>query len=361
LKVNETMLSLKIDILAKNRYNELSSMRNSHYKPAWWCRGPHLQTVWRRLLGPTPALAARRERWTTSDDDFIDLDWLIPDPNNHALNGPLVLVLHGLEGSSQSKYVLGLLSELNRIGWQAVAMNFRSCSGEINRQRRFYHSGETTDLAWVVSRLTQMSPARPIYVVGFSLGGNVLLKWLGEEGEKTPDAVRGAVAVSVPFDLEAAARRIDQGIHRIYAAVFLKTLKEKALRKTALYPGLLDSRAIPPIHSFAVFDDLVTAPLHGFRDALDYWRSSSSVRFLREIRRPTLLISAEDDPFLPGKLLPKRIVADSKWLESDFTAQGGHVGFVQGPLPWCASYWVEHRIVRFLLSQEENSMTALSG
>lgn len=330
-------------------------MQNLHFKPAWWCRGPHLQTVWRRLFEPTPIVATRRERWTTPDDDFIDLDWLIQVPNHHALHKPIVLILHGLEGSSQSKYVLGLFAELNLSGWQAVAMNFRSCSGEINRQRRFYHSGETTDLAWVVSRLTQKIPVCPIYIVGFSLGGNVLLKWLGEEGDKIPDAVRAAVAISVPFDLEVSAHQIDQGISRIYAAVFLKTLRQKALQKAARYPGLLDPRMIHRIHSFAAFDDLVTAPLHGFRDALDYWTCSSSLQFLSKIRRPTLLISAEDDPFLPGKYLPKRIVSNSKWLESDFTAHGGHVGFVQGSMPWNASYWIDQRIAQFLKNQEGRS------
>lgn len=349
-------------------------MKNSPFKPAWWCRGSHLQTVWRRLVGPAPVVATWRERWETPDDDFIDLDWLIHDPirlslsgrpaddrqDHRPLEGPIVLILHGLEGCSRSKYVLGLLSQLNRIRWQGIAMNFRSCSGEINRQRRFYHSGETTDLAWVVSRLTQLFPAHPIYLAGFSLGGNVLLKWLGEEGEKVPDAVRGAVAVSVPFDLEVSARRIDQGIRRIYAAVFLKTLKEKVLQKAARYPGLLGTEAITRIRSFAAFDDLVTAPLHGFRDNLDYWRSSSSAQFLGGIRRPTLLISAEDDPFLPGEYLPKKIVIDSEWLESDFTMHGGHVGFVQGPTPWAASYWIEQRIVQFLQKQVGGSQPFLS-
>lgn len=306
-------------------------------------------------MGPTPAVATRRERWETPDDDFIDLDWLMPDSDHRPLEGPIVLILHGLEGCSRSKYVLGLLSQLNRIRWQGIAMNFRSCSGEINRQGRFYHSGETTDLAWVIGRLAQMFPARPIYLAGFSLGGNVLLKWLGEEGEKVPDPVRGAVAVSVPFDLQVAARRIDQGINRIYAAVFLKTLKEKALQKAARYPGLLDPLVIYQIHSFTAFDDLVTAPLHGFRNNLDYWRSSSSAQFLSGIRRPTLLISSEDDPFLPGEYLPKKIVAGSKWMESDFTVHGGHVGFVQGPMPWAASYWTEQRIVQFLQKQEDGS------
>jgi predicted alpha/beta-fold hydrolase len=327
-------------------------MQRFFFKPAWWCRGPHLQTVWRRLIGRTPIVAIRRERWETTDEDFIDLDWLMPD-SRQPLDGPVVLILHGLEGCSRSKYVLGLLSELSRIRWQGIALNFRSCSGEINRQRRFYHSGETTDLDWVIGLLTHKFPGRPIHVVGFSLGGNVLLKWLGEKGEKIPDAVRGAVAVSVPFDLEVAARRIDSGFSRIYAAVFLKTLKLKALQKAARYPDLPDPKEIARIRSFAAFDDLVTAPLHGFRNGMDYWTRSSSIRFLEGIRRPTLLISAEDDPFLPGEYLPKKIVSGSKWLKSDFTLRGGHVGFVQGPLPWTASYWIDQRIVRFL-TQPDN-------
>jgi predicted alpha/beta-fold hydrolase len=276
----------------------------------------------------------------------------MPDSGHRHSDEPLVLILHGLEGSSQSKYVMGLLAELNRIHWQGIAMNFRSCSGEINRQRRFYHSGETTDLDWVIGRLTQKFPSRPVYAVGFSLGGNVLLKWLGENGDKIPEQVRAAVAVSVPFNLEVAARRIDQGGSRMYAAAFLKTMKEKALQKMVRYPDLIDPKAIFRVRSFEAFDNLVTAPLHGFRDSLDYWTSSSSVRFLTGIQRPTLLISAEDDPFLPGEYLPKKIVNESKWLESDFTAHGGHVGCIQGLVPWAITYWVDKRIVQFLQKQD---------
>jgi predicted alpha/beta-fold hydrolase len=328
-------------------------MKHTHFKPAWWCPGPHLQTVWQRLFPPMQVLETHRERWITPDDDFIDLDWLVPPNNHHGLNKPVVLILHGLEGSSQSEYILSLLADLNRCGWQAVAMNFRSCSGEINLQRRLYHAGETTDLAWVVHKLAQRVPECPIYIVGFSLGGNVLLKWLGEEGDKIPDAVRAAVAISVPFDLEVAARHIDQGINRIYATIILKTLRRKVIQKTARYPGLIDPRIIQRIYSLSGFDDIVIAPLHGFRSGLDYWACSSSLHYLSGIHRPTLLISAEDDPIFPGKYLPKKIINDTKWLESNFTSHGGHLGFVQGPMPWAASYWIDQKIVHFLKMHEE--------
>ncbi|MBI3607817.1 MAG: alpha/beta fold hydrolase [Nitrospirae bacterium] len=188
----------------------------------------------------------------------------------------MVVVLHGLEGSSQAKYVLGLLSEATARGWDGVAVNFRSCSGELNRLRRFYHSGETEDLNFVVSTLVARYPERPLALVGYSLGGNVLLKWLGERGEKAPDQVRGAVAVSVPYDLGVAAHRVDHGVGRVYGQVFLRTLKAKALAKAARFPGLVDPRVVRSLSSFAQFDEHVTAPIHGFAGARDYWMRSSS-------------------------------------------------------------------------------------
>ncbi|MDC4205527.1 MAG: alpha/beta fold hydrolase [Candidatus Manganitrophus sp.] len=253
-------------------------MQIDDFNPAWWCPGPHLQTVWRRLYGEIPTVTLRRERWETPDDDFLDLDFFDPEPTARE-PVPTVLCLHGLEGSSRAKYILGMLREANRLGWRGTALNFRSCSGEINRQRRFYHSGETSDIDWVVRRLIERFPGSPFFLIGFSLGGNVLLKWLGEQGEKAPDPVRGAVAISVPFDLAEAARNIDRGFSRIYGKVFLRTLKEKALIKERQYPGLVDPARLRRIASFAAFDDQVTAPVHGFRDGVDYWTSTSSKSF----------------------------------------------------------------------------------
>jgi predicted alpha/beta-fold hydrolase len=330
------------------------------FRPAWWCRGPHLQTVWRRLWGEIPSVTLRRERWETPDHDFLDLDFLDPaaPPSEEKVSGkaprekaPIVLFLHGLEGSSRAKYILGMLRTVQSLGWNGVALNFRSCSGEINRRPRFYHSGETTDLDWVVRRLIDRDPGVPLFLVGFSLGGNVLLKWLGEQGERVPDAVRKGVAISVPFDLAAAARLIDTGVSRIYGKVFLQTLKRKALIKERQYPGLVDPVRVGRIASFAEFDDQVTAPIHGFKDGLDYWTKSSSQSFLSGIRRPILLINAQNDPFLPVRYFPSRAIEASKWLTADFPVSGGHTGFVQGRSPWSATYWAESRAKAFLLSE----------
>jgi len=290
----------------------------------------------------------RRERRETPDGDFLDLDWLPAGVPRDRF--PLVLVLHGLEGSSQAKYVTGLMKEVRLQAWDGVAMNFRFCSGEPNRLPRFYHSGETGDLDLVASGLAKEVPGRPIVIVGYSLGGNVLLKWLGERGEKVPPEVLGAVAISVPFDLQAAVQRIDQGILRLYGRLFLRTLKRKALLKAKRFPSLLDSADISAIQTFAQFDDRVTAPLHGFTNGLDYWRQSSSGPFLHGIRRPTLLISACDDPFLPKEYLPWDVVKNSRIIRAEFPERGGHVGFVEGKWPGRASYWVDRRIIRFLRS-----------
>ena len=298
------------------------------------------------MVGRRTELSYRRERVETPDCDFLDLDWV----NGRTLScgTPLVVVLHGLEGSSQAKYVLGLLSEATARGWDGVAVNFRSCSGELNRLPRFYHSGETEDLDFVVSTLVARYPARPLVLVGYSLGGNVLLKWLGERGDKGPDQVRGAVAVSAPYDLGVAAHRVDHGFRRVYGQVFLRTLKAKALAKVERFPGLVDPRLVRSLSSFVQFDEHVTAPIHGFAGARDYWTRSSSIPWLPGIRRPTLLISACDDPFLPSDYLPRDAVARSSYLEAEFLERGGHVGFVEGSRPWAASYWVDRRTIAFL-------------
>lgn len=316
------------------------------FRPAWWLRGPHRQTIWRRLFGSGTAPPYRRERFETPDGDFVDLDWFEFDGRSG--NRPLVIVLHGLEGSSRSNYVVGLLHEAARRGWDGVAMNFRSCSGELNRRPRFYHSGETGDLDDVLSSLINRRPGRLIGLVGYSLGGNVLLKWLGECGDKVPESLRAAVAVSVPFDLAAAAYRVDHGLSRIYGRTFLRTLKEKALAKARLYPDLLDPEEVAAIRSFAVFDDRVTAPLHGFANGRDYWTRASATPWLGVIRKPTLLINASDDPFLPAACLPRDAVARSPWLSAEFTPRGGHAGFVEGWRPGAVSYWVDRRAMAFL-------------
>ena len=214
-------------------------------------------------------------------------------------------MLHGLEGSSRSHYASGLLRAGRAAGWHGVVFNFRSCSGELNRLPRFYHSGETGDLAWVVQTLVARAPGVPIGAVGVSLGGNVLLKWLGEVGGTAPAELRGAVGISVPFDVAASARVLDRGLHRlVYAANFLRTMRSKVIEKARRYPGFVDVAATRRARTFARYDRVVTAPLNGFRDEVDYWTRASSGPYLARIRRPTLLLGAHDDPIVPGRTLP---------------------------------------------------------
>lgn len=283
----------------------------------------------------------RRERCETPDGDFLDLDWLAGG------TGPLVLVLHGLEGSSASHYASGLLAEIGDLGWRGVVMQFRSCSGELNRRPRLYHSGETSDLDWVVGRLAAGEPDLRLGVVGVSLGGNVALKWLGERGAAAPPQVRGAVAISTPFDLTACAEVLDRGLARLlYTTQFLRSMKAKVRAKAHMYDGLVDLRAALRARTFAEYDRHVTAPIGGFTDERDYWTRSSSGPFLPRIRRACLLINAINDPFMPAAALPTAQVAASPWLEAAFVAEGGHAGFLEGGTG--RTSWAERRAIAFL-------------
>jgi predicted alpha/beta-fold hydrolase len=318
------------------------------FSPPLWCRNPHVQTIWGPLFRRRRASLAR-ERIATRDGDFVDLDWLGAPAGAPARGrrAPVALVLHGLEGSSRSHYVVGLLELLAARGWRAVVLNFRSCSGEPNRLPRFYHSGDTGDLDEVVGRLVAREPDVILGAVGVSLGGNVLLKWLGERGDDLPAAVRGAVGISVPFDLAACARTLDRGLRRaVYTANFMRTLRRKVAAKRDALAGLVDLAAVARARTFAAYDRLVTAPLHGFADEVDYWTRSSSGRYLAGIRRPALLINALDDPFIPRACLPDPR-ALPPGVETLFVAHGGHAGFLHGP-PWRAASWAERRAVEFL-------------
>ncbi len=285
----------------------------------------------------------RRERLEMADGDFVDLDWLEGRPE-----APLVVVLHGLEGSVRSHYVVGLLREAAARGWRGVLLNFRSCSGEPNRLPRFYHSGETSDLDAVIARLVEREPALRIGAVGVSLGGNVLLKWLGEREVDAPKQVGGAAAISVPFDLAASARVLDRGFQRaVYTKNFLRTMKRKVEAKAERFPGFVDVAAARRARTFAEYDRAVTAPLNGFADEVDYWTRASSGPYLSKIRRPTLLINAVDDPLVPAESLPDA-QALPEGVIAEFVPRGGHVGFVEGPWPWRVSSWAERRAMEFL-------------
>lgn len=287
----------------------------------------------------------RRERLPTRDGDFVDLDWLQAPVPAHA---PILLVLHGLEGSARSHYALGLLAAAAERGWRAVTLNFRSCSGEPNRLPRFYHSGDTADLDDVVRVIAARDPDARVGAVGVSLGGNVLLKWLGEQGEAVPAQVVGAVGISVPFDLQACARVLDRGVPKaLYTSSFMRTLRRKVRAKAKVYPGFVDVKAALRARTFADYDRIVTAPLHGFTDERDYWQRSSSGPFLAHIRRPVLLINALDDPFIPVASLPAA-AALPPGIQTEFTAYGGHAGFLEGMVPWRPRSWAEARAVDFL-------------
>jgi hypothetical protein len=299
--------------------------------------------VWGPLVrrGATPW---RRERVATPDGDFVDLDWLAAPA---AAGAPLLLVLHGLEGNNRSHYVRGLLRLAREAGWRGLVLNFRSCSGEPNRLPRFYHSGDTDDLDLVVRLLVEREPDLQIGAVGVSLGGNVLLKWLGERGDGAPGALRACVAISTPYDLAACARVLDRGFAKhTYTASFMRSFKQKVRDKDRLFPQFVDVSAAMRARTFAAYDRCVTAPLHGFADELDYWRRASCKPYLARVRRPALLLSAFDDPFVPIDALPDPATLPPN-IVAEFTERGGHVGFVEGP-PWRPRAWAERRALAFL-------------
>jgi uncharacterized protein len=325
------------------------------YVPAWWVPGAHLRTMWGRLTRRGLSIPLRVERWTTPDDDVLELRRLDP-PRGSPATTPHLVFLHGLEGGLHSHYVANLFVEAARRGWSADLILFRSCAGEPNRTRRFYHSGETTDFDFALRRIAAERPDTPLGLAGVSLGGNVLLKWLGEHGSgNVPTAVHGAVAVSVPFDLARGSRHISRGFSRVYERFFLRSLVAKARQKLARHPDLCDPVALDRVRTLWDFDDVVTAPVHGFRDASDYYAQSSSIHYLSRVRIPTLLLSAVDDPFLPPEVLEevRSIARENPALVVEFVRRGGHVGFVSGRVPWRPVYYAERRVADFLAKQFE--------
>ncbi len=318
------------------------------YRPARWLPGGNAMTVFASVARLFPRPRGRRERWELPDGDFVDVDrWAGPAPD-----APLLVVCHGLEGSSSASYVRGLVAAAVVRGLAAAALNFRGCSGEPNRLPRSYHSGDTEDLATAVERLRAEHPGRPILLAGFSLGGNVVVKYLGERGDGVPGEVRAAAVISVPFDLEGSARAIDgPGFwSRVYRARFIRRLRRKIAAKARLHPGTFDARAALRARTFAEFDAAVTAPLHGFASAEDYWRRCSSARFLAGVRRPLLALSSLDDPIVPAATLPIEAARANPWVTLETTEGGGHVAFVSGG-PLRPTFWAEARAVEFLAAR----------
>ena len=311
----------------------------SAYAAPRWLPGGHLQTIYATLVRP-PRVPLERLRWDTPDGDFIDLDFA-GDPEAKRL----MVLFHGLEGGSDSHYARALAAAAPAAGWRLAIPHFRGCSGELNRKPRAYHSGDSEEINWILRRLFSLN--ENLFAAGVSLGGNALLKWLGEQGQAAGKVVQRAAAVSAPVNLAAAGQALDRGLNRwLYTRHFLSTLLPKSLAKLEVFPGIYDAARLRAARSFREFDGLVTAPLHGFRDTDDYWLRASSGPWLEHIRVPTLLINARNDPFLPERALVAATRAAAPDVVLEFPRTGGHAGFVSGDFPARQS-WLPGRLLEF--------------
>ena len=312
-------------------------IKESTYRPPAWLRGGHLQTIHPVLFRKVETATDRKERLELDDGDFLDLEWA----GNRGER--LAIISHGLEGGSRAKYVQGMAAALLKRGWDVLAWSFRGCSGEPNRLASFYHSGKTEDLELVVRHAIATHPAGKIDLVGFSLGGNLTLKYIGERGIEIHPAINRAVAFSVPCELACSSAKLAEWQNRIYMERFMKSLREKVKRKHLDFPNELDVSGVAAMKTFAQFDDRFTAPLHGFADAEDYWKRSSCRQFLKDIAIPTLLVTAGNDPILGAACYPYEEADASGSFFFETPAQGGHVGFGAGQ-----EYWSEKRAAEFL-------------
>jgi predicted alpha/beta-fold hydrolase len=309
------------------------------YRAPRWLPGGQLQTIWPALFAHRPSPRWLRQRWDAPDGDFVDVDRI----DATAAGAPLLVLFHGLEGSSRSHYAGALAQACADAGWNLALPHFRGCSGELNRAPRAYHSGDWVEIDWMLRRL-RAAHAGPMVAAGVSLGGNALLRWAQEAGAQAARSVDAVAAVSAPLDLAAGAAAIGRGFNRlVYTRMFLRTLKPKAIALARRHPGLADVAAIAAARDLHAFDDAFTAPVHGFADALDYWRRASAGPRLAEIRVPALVLNARNDPFLPERALPTRA---SVAVTLEQPAHGGHVGFARGAPPGRID-WLPQRLLAF--------------
>lgn len=308
--------------------------------PAWLPSG-HLQTIYPAKCISKPEVAFRRERWTTPDNDFIDVDFI-----DGQAGLPCVVLFHGLEGSSNSHYARSLMAEIKARGWSGIVPHFRGCSGEINIAPRFYHSGDAAEIDWVLRRLAThptVTQSGKFYASGVSLGGNALLRWLGESQHQA-EFIHAACAISAPMDLTAGGIALGKGFNLVYAYSFLRTMRKKSLLKLKQFPDLFDRKAMLKARDLYTFDNIVTAPLHGYQNTEDYWYNASAKHILHDITVPTLVLNAQNDPFLPKRFLPQSAAPS---VQLDYPEQGGHVGFATGKIPGQLQ-WLPHKILSFL-------------
>ena len=308
-----------------------------------WLLGGQAQTLWPLLIKPRP-IPLRRERWDTPDGDFIDVDHLDGPPGS-----PLLVLFHGLEGSSRSHYAIATARACRAIGWRLALPHFRGCSGELNRRPRAYHSGDSAEIDWILRRLHQSNDGNRLHATGISLGGNALLKWAGELGPSAAELVSGVAGICAPLDLAACGHHLARGFNRIYTRHFLDTLKSRSAARLQRFPGLFDESRMRRSRNLWDFDDAVTGPVHGFAGADDYWARSSAKPWLKSIAVPALVVNPRNDPFLPASALPRPAdISPSVRLEQP--ASGGHVGFVSGAFPGNLD-WLPQRLLHFFISE----------
>lgn len=323
-------------------------VHNADFPHAFWLGNGHVQTLCPALMRPKYRFPYVRERLELTDGDFLDLDWSLASGGEQR-SDRVALVVHGLEGHAGRKYVRGMVAALNAGGWDCCAMNHRGCSGEMNRLARMYHSGETEDLHAALTHALDAGAYGRAALVGFSMGGNQTLKYLGEDPARVPDRLKGAVAVSAPCDLGSCAVVLEEGFSRIYQAYLMRSLKEKVRIKHATFPEQLPVDGLDSMRTFREFDDTYTAPLGGFASADDYYHRCSSLRVLDAIRTPALVLNAVNDPFLGAECYPMGIADASEYLHLEMPATGGHVGFAMDGI--AGPYWSERRAVEFLRAQ----------
>jgi hypothetical protein len=319
-----------------------------NYHAPWWLPGGNAQTIYAAKVArcyPGAPPSWTRERWATPDGDFIDVDWRA-DAIPLADDAPLLVMFHGLEGSSSSHYAQAFAAEAQQRGWRMAIPHFRGCSGEINWAPRAYHSGDFEEIAWILTRMRDQHQGS-MYAVGISLGGNALMRWAGEMGEAARGVVDGIAAVCSPIDLTASGNAIDSGFNKaIYARMFLASMKPRAMEKLRQFPGLFDPQELLSAQTLYAFDDVFTAPLHGFKNADDYWDRASAKPGLSRVRVPALVLNARNDPFIPASSLPRQgQVSDCVTLWQPNA--GGHVGFASGrfpadlkEMPWAVTEWM---------------------
>ena len=313
----------------------------SRYIAPPWLPGGHTQTIYAYLFAVTPRVKPRREQWATPDGDEIQVDCI-----DGPASAPLLVFFHGLEGGGQSHYARAMFHAARVAGWRMILPHFRGCGGKPNKMPRAYHSGDSAEADWILRRARLLAGDATMYAAGISLGGNVLLKWLGEKGEAANQLLRAAAAVSAPLDLHAAGTALERGFNFVYTRMFLASLIRKSLAMLQRHPGLFDANKVRRARSLRDFDDVGTAPVHGFIDAADYWTRASSKPLLGGIRVPTLILNALNDPFLPAEALPVDVEAAAS-VTLEYPKAGGHVGFVAGPFPGHLN-WLPTRIIHFL-------------